>query len=489
MTKPIVWTIAASDSGGGAGIQADLHTMQALNVHGCSVITAVTAQNSVEINDIFTISSDSIAAQINALHTDLPAQAIKLGVLGSSAAMMVIAQYLKTYHGYVIYDPVLMSTTGTAFLNSTHKDLLIQHILPHVDVLTPNIAEAEFLTGMTIQSYEDIEKAADQILTLGVNNVLITGGHTNDHKFSQDYWTNSKGSCWLAQQRLQHDHHHGSGCTLSSAIAASLALGHDIKNAIVIAKMYTTQGIRQAIQIGQGAGSVAHRQWPESIDDLPIINNQPITTPQANFTFPSMSDDMIDNIYPLVDSAVWVEKLLSLGVKTIQLRIKDQTDKNIEHEIKQAVQLANDHNATLFINDYWELAIKHHAQGVHLGQDDLLTADLNAIANAGLYLGLSTHNYFDLAKIYWLRPSYVACGPIFPTKSKIFSYAPVGVDYLQRCRQLVPCPLIAIGGINQNNLSQILATGVRHVAVISAVTKANKPEIALQQFNSIICSV
>jgi hydroxymethylpyrimidine kinase/phosphomethylpyrimidine kinase/thiamine-phosphate diphosphorylase len=181
-------------------------------------------------------------------------------------------------------------------------------------------------------------------------------------------------------------------------------------------------------------------------------------------------------LYPIVDSSHWLEKLLPLGVKTIQLRIKDKEGVELENEIKRSVALAKKYQANLFINDYWELAIRYNAHGVHLGQEDLDTANIEMIHNSGLYLGISTHSDAEVARAHALKPSYIAFGPIFPTTSKVMSSPAQGINQLKRLRhQLLNYPLVAIGGITLERLPEVLATHVDGIAVISAITQAEDP--------------
>jgi len=181
-------------------------------------------------------------------------------------------------------------------------------------------------------------------------------------------------------------------------------------------------------------------------------------------------------LYPIVDSSDWLEKLLPLGVKTIQLRIKDKQAVKLENEIKRSVLLANQYQANLFINDYWELAIRYKAYGVHLGQEDLDTADIAKIRNAGLYFGISTHSDTEIARACEFNPSYIAFGPIFPTTSKVMPHSAQGIAELKRIRhKLINYPLVAIGGINLERLPDILAAHVDGVALISAITQAEDP--------------
>ncbi|WP_422655609.1 thiamine phosphate synthase [Leminorella grimontii] len=178
-------------------------------------------------------------------------------------------------------------------------------------------------------------------------------------------------------------------------------------------------------------------------------------------------------LYPVVDTLEWIEKLLSAGVTTIQLRIKNCQDDEVEETVRLAVELGKRFNARLFINDYWRLAIKHNAYGVHLGQEDLLTADLKAIHQAGLRLGVSTHDDEELANAIIVRPSYIALGHIFPTQTKEMPSAPQGLAELRRHVSSIPdYPTVAIGGISIDRVKDVLNCGVGSIAVVSAITKA-----------------
>ncbi|EQC01913.1 thiamine phosphate synthase [Photorhabdus temperata] len=178
-------------------------------------------------------------------------------------------------------------------------------------------------------------------------------------------------------------------------------------------------------------------------------------------------------LYPVVDSLEWISRLLKAGITTIQLRIKDLPEDQVEGKIKQAITLGHQYNARLFINDYWRLAIKHGAYGVHLGQEDLDNADLNAIQEAGLRLGISTHNEQELARAKSLRPSYIALGHIFPTTTKAMPSSPQGLEALKQQVENTPdYPTVAIGGISLERVPDVIATGVGSVALVSAITKA-----------------
>ncbi|HEK0789618.1 TPA: thiamine phosphate synthase [Proteus mirabilis] len=178
-------------------------------------------------------------------------------------------------------------------------------------------------------------------------------------------------------------------------------------------------------------------------------------------------------LYPVVDSVEWIERLLKTGVTTLQLRIKDKQPEDIEQEIVEAIKLGKQYHARLFINDYWQLAIKHHAYGIHLGQEDLDIADLDAIKKSGLRLGISTHDEMELQRAKTLHPSYIALGHIFPTTTKDMPSKPQGLEALKHQVEQTPdFPTVAIGGISLERVPDVVATGVGSVALVSAITKA-----------------
>ena len=199
-----------------------------------------------------------------------------------------------------------------------------------------------------------------------------------------------------------------------------------------------------------------------------------------SFAFPKTDHQL--GLYPVVDSVDWIARLLEWGVKTLQLRIKDPQAADLEQQNMQAIELGRRYQARLFINDYWQLAIKHGAYGVHLGQEDIQIADLDALRNAGLRLGISTHDPVELAEALTIRPSYVALGHIFPTQTKDMPSQPQGLARLRECvLQSGDCPTVAIGGISEERVPQVLATGVGSVALVSAITKAADPKAATER--------
>lgn len=187
-------------------------------------------------------------------------------------------------------------------------------------------------------------------------------------------------------------------------------------------------------------------------------------------------------LYPVVDSVAWLERLLEAGVRTLQLRIKDKRDEEVEADVMAAINLGRRYHARLFINDYWRLAIKHQAYGVHLGQEDLEVTDLKAIREAGLRLGVSTHDNMEIEVALAVKPSYIALGHVFPTQTKQMPSAPQGLAQLAtHVERLRDYPTVAIGGISIDRAPAVLATGVGSIAVVSAITQAPDWQLATAQ--------
>ncbi len=192
-------------------------------------------------------------------------------------------------------------------------------------------------------------------------------------------------------------------------------------------------------------------------------------------------------LYPVVDSVEWIARLLEAGVRTIQLRIKDKSDEAVEADIAAAIELGKRYEARLFINDYWQLAIKHRAYGIHLGQEDMDVANLDAIRDAGLRLGLSTHDNMEMDRALSARPSYIALGHVFPTQTKQMPSAPQGLEQLAaHIKTLGDYPTVAIGGISIERVPAVLKTGVGSVAVVSAITQATDWRAATVQLLELV---
>ncbi|GAA1006146.1 hydroxymethylpyrimidine/phosphomethylpyrimidine kinase [Acrocarpospora pleiomorpha] len=249
-------TVAGSDSGGGAGIQADLKTMLALGTHGMSVIAAVTAQNSVGVQGYWELPPEAVRAQLDSVLGDIGAQAVKTGMLASPVLVETVAEVLAGLDAPVVVDPVGVSKHGDSLLAPEAVETVKSRLLPTATVVTPNLWEVEQLTGVKVEGEDDLRRAADAVLALGPRWALIKGGHLPGE--AVDLLTDGTTEHRYHAERLDNRHTHGTGCTLASAIASYLALGETIPDAVRQAKAYVTGAIANGFPLGAGIGPVDH---------------------------------------------------------------------------------------------------------------------------------------------------------------------------------------------------------------------------------------
>mmetsp|Transcript_21831 Transcript_21831/g.47674 ORF Transcript_21831/g.47674 Transcript_21831/m.47674 type:complete len:618 (+) Transcript_21831:103-1956(+) len=562
-TPPIVYTIAGSDSGGGAGIQADLHAIHAMGCHGCSAITCLTAQSSTGVTGVHAPPVDFLREQLDVLVGDMPPRAVKIGMLGTEELAVEVGRFLREIKSraaadagsegarappFVVLDPVMISTSGHKLIDDDAKAAMIEHVFSQADVLTPNKFEAEALLGRELNSPEDVEAGAKELLGMGVKSVLIKGGHSLAESksstplrsdlnatvgYAQDYFLSTEppldadgeericDGCrgvWLRSDRYDSQNTHGTGCTLSSAIASALAIGHQQRDlvsatsgtgaaravyaidACCLAKAYVTAGIGKGVQLGKGPGPVVHTKFPSSHLHFPSIildpkkktSETPAFLPMVKAQAPSAESRdkaILGKILPIVDSAEWVERLAKVkGITDIQLRIKNEHDpERILATVKQSQKACNAAGVRLWINDFWEAAVEAGCFGVHLGQEDLTrcvdNGGLAKLHERNMALGISTHSYAELSAAIGVRPSYISLGPVFGTSSKNVAFDPQGLATVYKWRELLcpDMPLVAIGGINdKETAAKVKGAGADCIAVIGAVTKADDVDAACQ---------
>ena len=473
---PVAWTIAGSDSGGGAGLQADIRTFHDFGMHAASVVTCVTAQNTVAMSHCHVVPASTVRAQLQALAEDLPPRAIKIGALGSAGNAAAVLAFLEHHphanRPFVVWDPVRHATVGGALGELPGRT--VDSLLRRVDAVTPN---AEELGGVWNIDPADPARAAGTLRARGARRVYVTGGHGDAPGL--DHWESDERSFSLLGDALPGSGAHGGGCSLSSALAAAAVL-EDRDSAPVLAHMYVHQGLRALsggrANPGAGRPPLPHLGWPGDIEDLPRVVDAGKTAGPA---FPALSHPL--GLYAVVGTADWVKRCVELRVDTVQLRVKDLPPRALRRSIEQSVVAARGSDTRVFINDHWREAIDAGAHGVHLGQEDLADADLPAIAGAGIRLGVSTHSYHEIARAHAAAPSYVAIGPIFATTTKRMEFAPQGIARLRRWVDLLKCryPLTAIGGIDAERAPAVMATGVGSIAVVRAITDAADPARAV----------
>ena len=276
---PIVLSIAGSDSSGGAGIQADLKTFSALGVYGATAITAITAQNTLGVVSQMALPPQMVREQIIAVMDDLHPSVVKIGMLSNAEIVNAVAEVLSEYKPKIVLDPVIVSTSGHRLLSVEAQEVIKEKLLPISELVTPNIPEMETLTNMPLSSFEEKEKAANYLLSLGAKAVLLKGGHEDGEVKTDILFCRTHEVCsqliahnsQLVSESISTQNVHGTGCTLSSAIAAFLALDYSLEDAVREAKRYITEAIRAGadVKIGHGFGPVNHFFNPK-----PLFKNE-----------------------------------------------------------------------------------------------------------------------------------------------------------------------------------------------------------------------
>ena len=255
---PKVMTIAGSDSGGGAGIQADLKTFAAFGVFGTSVITAVTSQNTLGVFDVLEIPAKNVDTQIKTVLEDIGTDFVKTGMLSNSEILRIVVNNIKENNiKNLVVDPVMVASSGDRLLNDQAVDDYRKFLIPLSKIITPNIPEAETLSGVKIKNFKDIKVNSRILHQMGCEYVLIKGGHFNED-YSIDYLYDGENLLEFSERRIKTNNIHGTGCTLSSAIAASLSLGLNMEEAVKKSKDYITEALKKSFKIGKGNNPVNH---------------------------------------------------------------------------------------------------------------------------------------------------------------------------------------------------------------------------------------
>ena len=476
MTRPpILWSIAGLDSGGGAGLSADQRAADAAGVHLCPVAAALTAQNSVAVQSVFPVPPGQLEAQLAALADDLPPVAIKTGLLGGVEQLRVVTRWVDRLRERapvaLVVDPVLRASTGASLADDALLCAYREELLPRASVATPNRREAARLVG----EGSAVEQAR-ALQALGAGSVCVTGGDETG-PLALDWLASLQASGWLALPRRAAADNHGTGCCYATALGAALARGFVAADAAVLAKMLTTSGLQAgATSPGSGAGPV--RPSAGFITDpglLPaLFDTPPVAWPERR------QPARVEGVYAITDSGAHAAQLFDAGLPTVQLRLKRLAGEaqaawqaRIKAEVGPAREAARRQGATFVVNDHWREALALGVDFVHLGQEDLLALDATdrrdlADARArGLRLGLSSHSLWELARAAAWAPDYIACGPVWPTLTKVMPWRPQGLDNLAWWAAMSPAPVVGIGGVlAPEQLIQMAASGAAAGCVV-----------------------
>lgn len=462
MTKPAILLIGGLDPQGAAGLTADIQTVNQLGGHPVPLVTCLTEQTANGITAINALSAANFAAQLGCCTADFPIAAVKIGLLPNAEIASLVADWLRSQSLPVVLDPVLAASSGGKHTGQPVIKVIQEQLLPQVSLLTPNLPELQLLAG-TGSKQQQIARLREQ----GLAACLLKGGHESG-ELSTDIYQDGHEQFYVTTPRF-HYTVRGTGCALATAIVSFLANQYDLREAVVLARSYLNQNYQKAEKLGPYR-LLQHQPLKLSRAVLPAVNSTPYAIGQTY----SFADCPQLGIYPVVDCVDWLTKCFEQGIRTIQLRIKSNDVEFTAAQITKAVAIARQYpDSRLFINDHWPQAIAAGAYGVHLGQEDLYNADLQAICSAGLRLGISTHSYWELARALTVNPSYIALGPIYNTDSKQMPWQPQGHAKVTEWLQILgDMPLVAIGGIDLPRAKALKKTGVGSVAMISAITKA-----------------
>lgn len=469
--RPVLWSIAGNDSGGGAGLSADQRVAEAFGVHMCPVVAAVTAQNSQAVTRVDAVSAQLLDAQLAALADDLPPAAIKTGLLGSAENVAVVARWVDRLRERapvaLVVDPVLSASSGAVFADDAVLAAYRTLLLPRATLLTPNRSEmVRLLPGAPA---DDVPQQARAARAAGASACVITGGDAEEAaSWARDWLDAPQATGWLALPRQRTRHTHGTGCTFASAAASALALGFVVADAVVLAKMATAQALLGGKEAGAGAGPVrAMPGFARVARHLPLLSwgdealpAAPAGAPRADWP-PLRQDTGAAGLYAIVDSLPRLQQVLRAGAACVQLRIKAPADpdpgwrRDLRETLAAALAACRARHATLVVNDHWPLALElagsdSRGLALHLGQEDLAalsSAQRQQLRAGALPLGVSSHSLWELARARSLNPWYVACGPVWPTLTKAMPWRAQGLHNLAWWVHMAGVPVVAIGGI------------------------------------------
>lgn len=486
-------TIAGSDSGGGAGIQADLKTFAALGAYGSSVITAITAQNTRGVQQSRGVPRDLVAQQIDAVLGDIGADAVKTGMMWDEGIVEQVVDRLTYYKPpCLVVDPVIMATSGAPLLNPGGVDMLREKLLPLASFISPNLDEAAALCGFEVEDEPDIKKAAREFHARGAGFVVITGIRRD--RMSVDYGYDGSEFRAIAGPVIDTPHDHGTGCTFSAALATYAAQGFSSWQALSMAKNYVAMGLRFAYQVGTGPGPLNHMAhfnpgslaWPEIKDtQADLFRNWGCQSLLGQSPWLNL---IIGG--PLCagrDYADLTRRAVENGVGLIQLREKNWETRELIDVAKEMLPICREHGALLIINDRVDVALAAGADGVHLGQDDLDPLMARAILGPEKIIGISASTLPEAQAAAAVGADYLGV-LAYPSPSKDCTYQPGGPALLAEMKDKLHIPLIAIGGITPQNTEPLLDAGASGVAVISSILGADDPAEVIRQFKTVFSS-
>ncbi|KAG0480560.1 hypothetical protein HPP92_011418 [Vanilla planifolia] len=466
---PHVLTVAGSDSGAGAGIQADIKACGAAGVYCSSVITALTAQNTIGVQRVCSIDENMVAEQLRSVLSDMQVDVVKTGMLPSAGVIKVLCQNIKEFPvRAVVVDPVMVSTSGDLLSGPTTLTGLQQELLPLADIVTPNLKEASaLLGGISLNTIDDIVLLLNPYMNMELalanmytwyRNVLVKGGDLPNSLDAIDIFYDGENFHELYGPRRMTRNTHGTGCTLASYIAAELAKGFSMLQAVQEAKTFVDSALlhSQDLMIGKGPQGPFHH----------LFRQQSIPSQKPRFDAKHLL------LYAVTDSAMnrkWgrsiseaVEASIEGGATIVQLREKEAEAGEFVEATMECLDICRTSGVPLLINDRIDIALACDADGVHLGQTDMPAGLARKILGPSKIIGVSCKTAEQAQKAWADGADYIGCGGVFPTTTKQDNLT-VGLEGLRTVCLASQLPVVAIGGINSGNVQSVMQLGLANL--------------------------
>jgi len=468
MVRGKVLVIAGSDSGGGAGIQADIKSIQSMGGFATTAVTALTAQNTTGVHGIHAAPLDFVERQIEVVVTDIAPDAVKTGMLANAETVRRVASAIEK-HGLknVVVDTVMSAKGGASLLEAEALGALRTELVPRARVITPNVPEAAALLGVGEEEFKagNMDARARELGKLGCEWVLLKGGHVqDDEERSVDYLYHAASGEMrtYASERIATANTHGTGCTFASSIAASLAQGFDVPTAVHRAKKYISEAIRTNPGYGSGHGPLNHSPFYSACASTGRLFNREYL-----------------KLYLVSSEALTLDKLeeaLKAGVTIVQMRDKDPSTRVLVERAKAMKAVCDRYSVPFIVNDRCDVAIACDADGVHLGQSDMTCVEARQILGPNKWIGVSCRTPELAMAAKADGADYIGCGACFGTNSKgdakVIGVPGVATVSKGPCKDL-DLPIVAIGGIGVDTAQSVRdETAADGIAVISCVANA-----------------
>eukprot|EP01018_Ginkgo_biloba_P019373 Gb_05454 [translate_table: standard] len=468
---PHVLTVAGSDSGAGAGIQADLKACGALGVYCSTVITAVTAQNTVGVQDIHLVPENFVVEQLRSVLSDMQVDVVKTGMLPSVDIIEALCRSLRKHPvRALVVDPVMVATSGDVLAGPAIIDVLRQELLPIAEIVTPNLKEASsLLGGEPLETIADMRAAAKAIHHLGPRYVLVKGGHLQTAGDVIDILYDGETYHELCGPRVQTRNTHGTGCSLASAIAAELAKGAQMLPAVLSAKRFIEEALERSTGYFIGHGPQGPFNHLFKLTDLEASPIERKLKPNDLLLYAVTDSGMNKKWGRSISSAV--KDVLEGGATMVQLREKEVETKEFLKAAEECLKVSRSYGVPLLINDRVDVALACNADGVHLGQSDMPVKTARMLLGPYKIIGASCKTPEQALQAWKEGADYVGSGGVYPTSTKKNNQT-ISLIGLQRVCESSALPVVAIGGISIDNAHEIMEMhmpNLKGVAVVSTL--------------------